>query len=302
VWPRPASSASRSRWSASRRHQRSAAAALGDSADHDSAAAESITTTDTFAKEAAFSVSVDTTVYTVGGMAKGSGMIMPDMATMLGFLTTDAPLTPEACRVALALAADRDVQPHHRRRRHLDQRHVRAHGERCGGRRADLAGHPRFPVVAAAVREVCAALARMIVRDGEGATKLVSVTVTGAADDADAEAAARAVANSPLFKTALFGRDANWGRVAMAIGNSAARIDPAAVEITFAGILTCAGGTAVPFSEEDASAALSRGRGRGRGRSAPRPGLGDGTDVRPDLRVRAYQRRVPHVSGADGRT
>ena len=234
-----------------------AAAALGESSDHDSAAAEAIMTTDTFAKQAAFSVSLDDTVYTVGGMAKGSGMIMPNMATMLGFLTTDAPLTPEACHAALVAAADVTFN-------RITVDGDTSTNDTCALMASGAAGgepispdSPHFAPAAAAVREGCATPARMIVRDGEGATKLVSVTVNGAADDADAVAAARAVANSPLFKTALFGRDANWGRVAMAVGNSAARIDPAAVDITFAGILTCAGGTAVAFSEEEAAAALA---------------------------------------------
>jgi glutamate N-acetyltransferase / amino-acid N-acetyltransferase len=98
----------------------------------------------------------------------------------------------------------------------------------------------------------------MIVRDGEGATKLIEVTVRGAHTEQDAVAAAREIANSPLFKTALFGRDANWGRVAMALGNSGAVVDPSKVEIVFAGITTCKGGTAVAFSEEEASGALAR--------------------------------------------
>ncbi len=97
----------------------------------------------------------------------------------------------------------------------------------------------------------------MLARDGEGATKLVTVTVGGAASEADAEKAARAVADSPLVKTALFGRDANWGRVAMAVGKSGAALDPRALSITFAGIEVCAAGTAMPFDEDAALAALS---------------------------------------------
>jgi len=104
---------------------------------------------------------------------------------------------------------------------------------------------------------VCGELARMIVRDGEGATKFVEVTVRGAVDEDDAEIAAFAVANSPLFKTALFGGDANWGRVAMAVGKSTAQVDPDLFDITFAGIPTCVGGTALPFDEAAAAAALA---------------------------------------------
>jgi glutamate N-acetyltransferase/amino-acid N-acetyltransferase len=98
----------------------------------------------------------------------------------------------------------------------------------------------------------------MIVRDGEGATKFVEVTVQGAVSESDAELAAFAIANSPLFKTAIFGGDANWGRVAMAIGKSGAQFDPAAFDIVFAGIPTCAAGTALPFDEAAAAEALGR--------------------------------------------
>jgi glutamate N-acetyltransferase/amino-acid N-acetyltransferase len=97
----------------------------------------------------------------------------------------------------------------------------------------------------------------MIVRDGEGATKFVEVSVRGAATEADAELAAFAIANSPLCKTAIFGGDANWGRVAMAIGKSGARVDPTAFDVVFAGIPTCMAGTAIDFDEDEAAAALA---------------------------------------------
>lgn len=230
----------------------------GRSAEHARAAAASIMTTDTFVKEAAVVVTVQDRVYTVGGMAKGSGMIHPNMATMLCFITTDAPLTEAGCSAALRLAVsdtfnritvDGDTSTN-------DTCALMASGA-AGEEMVDI-DHPHFEPILAGLRQVCASLARMIVRDGEGATKVVDVMVRGACSDADAETAARAIAVSPLVKTALFGGDANWGRVAMAIGNSGAKIDPARVEIIFAGITTCKEGMAVAFSEEDASAALSR--------------------------------------------
>lgn len=235
-----------------------AVASRGSTADHAAAVAAAIITTDTFVKEAAYSVSVEGVSYTVGGMAKGSGMIHPDMATMLAFVTTDAPLTPRACAEVLARAGattfnritvDGDTSTN-------DTCALMASGA-VGGDPID-ADDPRLSALAGAITRVCADLARMIVRDGEGATKLIEVTVRGAATEADAEAAARAIAVSPLVKTALFGGDANWGRVAMAIGNSGALIDPERVEIVFAGITTCKGGTALPFSEEEAAEALAR--------------------------------------------
>jgi glutamate N-acetyltransferase/amino-acid N-acetyltransferase len=234
------------------------AASRGRSAEHAEAAAASIMTTDTFLKQAAVTVTVQGSVYAVGGMAKGSGMIHPNMATMLCFITTDAPLTESACTTALSTAAsstfnritvDGDTSTN-------DTCALMASG--AVGGEAIGPDHPHFGPVLAALRQVCADLARMIVRDGEGATKTVDVTVRGALSQEDAEAAARAVALSPLVKTALFGGDANWGRVAMAVGNSRVMIDPARLEIVFAGITTCKDGTAVAFSEEEASAALSR--------------------------------------------
>lgn len=220
-------------------------------------AAEAIMTTDTFAKETAVTFEVGGRRFTVGGMAKGSGMIAPNMATMLAVLTTDAPLTSEACETALRTAVattfnrvtvDSDMSTN-------DTAVLMASGE-AGGEEIGR-GDPAFEPVAAAIHAVAGALARMIARDGEGATKLITVTVRGAVTESEAELAAFAVANSPLVKTAVFGRDANWGRVAMAIGKSGAHIDPGAFDITFAGVEVCRAGAALAFDEAEALAALS---------------------------------------------
>ncbi|MDZ4177949.1 MAG: bifunctional glutamate N-acetyltransferase/amino-acid acetyltransferase ArgJ [Coriobacteriia bacterium] len=234
-----------------------AAAGLSGGASAASDAAAAIMTTDTSAKEAAVAVTVGERTYRVGGMAKGSGMIMPNMATMLGFITTDAPLTTEACRSMLSSAAgvtfnritvDGDTSTN-------DMVLLMASGE-AGG--SEIGPHsPEYAAILGAVTHVCRELSHMIVRDGEGATHFVTVTVRGALSDADADAAARSIANSPLFKTAIFGADANWGRVAMAVGKSAATVDPDRLEIEFAGITTCRDGMAVPFSEDEAAAALA---------------------------------------------
>ena len=112
-------------------------------------------------------------------------------------------------------------------------------------------------MIAEAVAEVCALLARMIVEDGEGATKLVEVVVEGARDEDEAAAAARAVAESALFKCAVFGGDPNWGRVVSAVGASEAYVDPDAIEVRFGGVLLAEGGCAVPFDYEEAAAALT---------------------------------------------
>jgi glutamate N-acetyltransferase/amino-acid N-acetyltransferase len=227
------------------------------SADGGPAAAEAIRTTDTFAKQCAVALQAGGTAYRVGGMAKGSGMIQPNMATMLAFVTTDAPLTPDACDAVLRAATarsfnritvDSDTSTN-------DMCLLLASGA-AGGEPIDQEDE-RYEQLALAIHRVCGDLARMIVRDGEGATKFVEVTVRGASSEYDAERAAFAIANSPLCKTAIFGGDANWGRVAMAIGKSGAQVDAAAFDVVFAGIPTCVAGTAIAFDEEAAAAALA---------------------------------------------
>lgn len=221
-------------------------------------AAEAIMTTDTFAKQLAICITADGRTFTVGGMAKGSGMIQPNMATMLAFITTDAPLSPSSCdavlREAVAksfnrITVDSDTSTN-------DTCILMASGAE-GGPEVQ-SGTLAYDAVAAAVQQVAVALAQMVVRDGEGATKFVTVLVEGAHDEADAEKVAFAVANSPLMKTALFGEDANWGRVAMAVGKSGAVVDQSRLEIVFAGIVTCREGTAVPFDEAEAAALLAK--------------------------------------------
>ena len=228
----------------------------GLSAQGGADAAQAIMTTDTVAKEAAVSVLVGGRTYTVGGMTKGSGMIAPNMATMIAVITTDAPLTSEACDAALRAAVgttfnrvtvDTDTSTN-------DMALLMASGA-AGGAPID-AESSAFAPVSAAVHAVCEALARMIARDGEGASKLITVTVSGAATGHDAELAAFAIAGSPLVKTAVFGRDANWGRVAMAIGKSGCGLDPEAFDISFAGIEVCRAGAALGFDEGAALEAL----------------------------------------------
>jgi glutamate N-acetyltransferase/amino-acid N-acetyltransferase len=220
-------------------------------------ATDAIMTTDTFPKQVAVTTLVDDARYRVGGMAKGSGMIAPNMATMLGVITTDAPLTSEACDAALRAATDltfnrvtvdSDTSTN-------DTVVLMASGARGGA--PITSSDPRFEPIASAVLGVCAELARMLARDGEGASKLITVTVSGAASAEEAEVAARAVADSPLVKTAIFGRDANWGRVAMALGKSGAQLDTARLAIRFAGIEVCRDGGALAFDEERALAALA---------------------------------------------
>ncbi len=188
-----------------------ASQALSDSGGAD--AAEAIMTTDTRSKEAV----VSRDGFTVGGMAKGSGMIHPDLATMLAVVTTDYPLEPdealELLRPAVATsfnAISVDGEPSTN-----DCVILLANGA------SEVARSPELDEsFAAALAEVCADLARQVVADGEGVTVLAEINVSGAVDDTHATAIARRIATSPLVKTALFGHDANWGRVLMAAGSA----------------------------------------------------------------------------------
>jgi glutamate N-acetyltransferase/amino-acid N-acetyltransferase len=194
------------------------------------AAACAIMTTDPFPKEAAVEVTTGAGSFRVGGIAKGSGMIEPFMATMLGFVTTDAAVAPGLLGRALKMAADDTFNA------------ITVDGEcstndcvfaLASGASGTRIADTDLPALVAALRGVCEPLAIGIVRGGEGATKLIRVRVTGAASDADARRAARAIANSPLVKTAVHGGDPNWGRLIAVAGRCGAAfsLDRAAVRI-----------------------------------------------------------------------
>ena len=193
----------------------SAAAAL--SRDGGADAARAIMTTDPFPKEASFEFKTGAGTFRVGGMAKGSGMIEPNMATMLGFVTTDAAIEPALLQRALKAVADETFNA------------ITVDGEcstndtvfaLANGASGVALGSGEYGLVVEALRHVCEPLAIGIVRGGEGATKLVTVRVTGAASNDDARRAARAIANSPLVKTAIHGGDPNWGRLVAVAGRS----------------------------------------------------------------------------------
>ncbi len=212
-----------------------AAAELGE--DGGDAAARAILTTDTRTKTAL----ARGPGFTVGGMAKGSGMIHPNLATMLAVVTTDYALAPGAALEHLRPAVDESFNS------------ISVDGE-CSTNDAVVllangaAGAPRDDVAfARALREVCADLAGQIVADGEGATVLAEISVTGAASAGEAKAIARRIATSPLVKTALFGHDANWGRVLAAAGSAPwnggyAHLDPARVTLRYNGLTVLAAG------------------------------------------------------------
>jgi glutamate N-acetyltransferase/amino-acid N-acetyltransferase len=197
---------------------------------HGEAATRAIMTTDPFPKSYAVVVDTPSGPFTVGGMAKGSGMIEPRMATMIGVLTTDARIDPVVLAAALRSVCDETFNA------------ITVDGEcstndcvfaMASGTAAVAFTHADAPALVEGLREVAGHLAREIVRGGEGATKLVTITVTGATSWADAQQAARTVANSPLVKTAIHGGDPNWGRLIAAAGRSGAAfsLDHASVAI-----------------------------------------------------------------------
>ncbi len=210
--------------------------AAGLSASGNADAAEAIMTTDTFAKETAVQFSLGGSMITIGGMAKGSGMIAPNMATMLAFITTDAAIDQALLQKALSRANNRsfnritvdgDMSTN-------DMALVLANG--TAGNKRFGENTEEFHLFCAALEYVMVKLAKMIARDGEGATKLIEVFVKGARTEENAAQTARSVANSNLVKTALHGCDANWGRIMAAVGYSGVDFDPDMVEIQFNGL------------------------------------------------------------------
>ena len=233
----------------------------GLSEEGSDAAAQGIMTTDTVKKELAVEFTAGGRTCRLGGIAKGSGMIHPNMATMLVFLTSDIAISPELLQKALSeeiaasfnmLSIDGDTSTN-------DMVTVLANG---------LAGNPEiteenedYLAFAEALHAVTSSLCRMLAKDGEGATKLLVCTVTGADTLTDARIAAKSVISSSLLKAAMFGADANWGRILCAVGYSGAAVDPGQVDVSFRSakgeIAVCEKGAGIPFSEEKAKEILS---------------------------------------------
>lgn len=221
----------------------------GLSADRFLDAADAILTTDTVRKVAEAEVDG----IRIAGMTKGSGMIHPNMATTLAYVMTDAAIAPALLRKLLAravdvsynrLSVDGDMSTN-------DTLLVLANG--TSGRKVTQSNAARF---GQALNEVCQSLARHIARDGEGARKLIEIEVTGARTEADATRIARAIANSPLVKTAIAGSDANWGRILCAAGYSGVIFEPSDVDIRLQGVRVCRKGLAAAFDEDSMKAKL----------------------------------------------
>ena len=218
-------------------------------------AARAIMTTDTRPKEIAVEITVDGSRFRIGGICKGSGMIEPNMATMLAFITTDAEVWPEVLQSALTSAAERsfncvtvdgDTSTN-------DSLFIMANG--ASGVRISPES-PTHRAFCDGLLHVCVHLAKELARDGEGATKLVEIQVTGARSTAQARKVSKSIANSPLVKTALFGNDPNWGRILCAAGYSGVPIDQERLALTVAGYPLVREGEPVEFDEATVSRAM----------------------------------------------
>ncbi len=224
-------------------------------------AAHAIMTTDTTKKEVAVEFELGGKTCRMGGIAKGSGMIHPHMATMLVFVTTDAAISPEMLNAALQadvkdsfnmISVDGDTSTN-------DTLCIMANG--LAGNETITSQNADYEAFTQALAVVTRTLCRMIAKDGEGATKLLECHVTGASDEQTARIVAKSVICSSLLKAAMFGADANWGRVLCAIGYSGADVDVHKIDVTFrskAGEITvCVDGAGIPFSEEIAKKVLT---------------------------------------------
>lgn len=223
---------------------------LGPDRWHD--AAEAIMTTDTFPKAAARTAAIGGVEVKIAGIAKGSGMIAPDMATMLAFIFTDAKIPASVLQAALekantrsfnSITVDGDTSTN-------DSVLLCATGRGPRHRPITRANDPHFRDFRAKLQEVMVDLAQQIVRDGEGASKFVTVRVTGAASEGAARRIGLAIANSPLVKTAIAGADANWGRIVMAVGKSGEKADRDKLKVAIGGILITDKGSVIPTYDE----------------------------------------------------
>ncbi|MCG8491626.1 MAG: bifunctional glutamate N-acetyltransferase/amino-acid acetyltransferase ArgJ [Sneathiellales bacterium] len=230
------------------------------SAGKGKAAAEAILTTDTFAKGASATCSIDGKNVTITGLAKGSGMIAPDMATMLAFLFTDANIPAATLQKILSeeneksfncVTVDSDTST-------SDSVLLFATGK-AGNIDIQHADDPALDDFRSALYQVMADLSRQIAKDGEGASKFITVNVTGAETDKSAKTIALAIANSPLVKTAIAGEDANWGRVIMAIGKSGEKADRDGIDLKICGVQIASNGAPDPGYKEELVAPLMKG-------------------------------------------
>jgi len=221
-------------------------------------AAEAIMTTDTFPKQTSKTLTIDDKTITIGGMCKGSGMIHPNMATMISLITTDVAISREMLDKALRhvaeksfnrVSVDGDTSV-------CDQLVIMANG--LGGNTPITSEDSNYDTFVSALLEVSVNLSKMLARDGEGATKLIEIQVMGCQDTESAHLILNAIAKSPLVKTAFFGQDANWGRIITAAGYSGASFDPDLVDIYLGDLMVCQNGAGLKFDEEKALEILKK--------------------------------------------
>ncbi|MFA6947603.1 MAG: bifunctional glutamate N-acetyltransferase/amino-acid acetyltransferase ArgJ [Eubacteriales bacterium] len=229
---------------------------LGNDAESGENAAVAIMTTDTKKKEYAVNYEFDGKIITVGGICKGSGMIQPNMATMLSFVTTDADISPEMLKAALVRVVNRTFNM-------VSVDSDTSTNDTLIIMASAMAGNDKiesecgaYEAFCTALENLCRTLAKAIASDGEGASKLIECTISNAADEKNAKILAKSVINSPLVKTAMFGADANWGRILCALGYAGVEFDTSKVDVRFrssaGSILVCQNGMGYPFDEETA--------------------------------------------------
>lgn len=221
-------------------------------------AAEAIMTTDTELKQYAVKFEIDGKMVVLGGMAKGSGMIHPNMATMLCFITTDAAVTTECLKECLTFAVDRSFNMVTVDGDTSTNDMVLALANGMAGNKEISGLGNSYNIFRDALVEVCTALSKAVALDGEGASKIIEVKVINAHTEKDARLAARAVASSSLFKAAVFGGDANWGRIICAAGYSGAQFNPLNVNIYLGNVQVAENGSAVSFNEDFAAEILAK--------------------------------------------
>jgi glutamate N-acetyltransferase/amino-acid N-acetyltransferase len=220
-------------------------------------AGQAILTTDTFPKSCAYELTLGGVSVKIAGIAKGSGMNHPNMATMLGFITTDAAISAPLLKQALTdavnvsfnmISVDGDTSTN-------DMVSVLANG--AAGNPLIDSMNDDYQAFAAVLKQVCTELAQLVARDGEGATKFLELTVTGAASFAEAKQAAMAIAKSPLVKTAFFGQDPNWGRIICAVGYSGAQVVPEKTTMAIGGIPIVKQGMGTSYDEQALRAVMA---------------------------------------------
>lgn len=231
---------------------------LQASAPHAHAFHEAILTTDTVMKTCCYSADIDGVTITMGGAAKGSGMIHPNMATMLGFITTDANISSDVLQTALSeviptsfnqITVDGDTSTN-------DTVLVMANG--MAKNEAITKEHQAYPIFLELLSKTCESLAKQIAKDGEGATKLIEVQVTGSSNHEEARMIAKQIVGSNLVKTAMYGCDANWGRIITAIGQTKTVVNPETVDISIGTISMLKKSEPQVFSEDEAIAYLEQ--------------------------------------------